>query len=640
MAMNILVYSGRGTLSQDVENTVSCLRRLCGGKYAVRTVEVEALATRHWFQSTKLVVVPGGPVYPHVDWLNGRAADNIVNYVNGGGKWMGIGAGSYYASGRCEMGTGREVVGDPQLKFFPGTCRGSAFKGVGCGTGSGARVTPVSFVAPPTTGLVYHNGGGSFVDAGSYPNTSVLATYDEVGDPASNAAAVLCRVGTKGGLALLTALHLEYDISLGSPELRELLRPYAKQAGVILLSWLRQLGLDVPSDLPKVPEPTALHLVFPRPSSALWDFAPGYTWEDLIGRLEAHINPSSGRFEDKGHSFIIQRLKGETTPDASQPLPDPNGPLKLVVCDNGRELVGASFNPHRFLDQLEVAYTQAGLTALGHDIPGFGSPLIYGQVVGSTQSVLVETPKLVGALPPGAILVAAQQLSGKGRGKNGWVSPVGCLQFSLAMEHRDTPGTSATLIQHLAALAMVDALKRKPGYADLALHLKWPNDIYATDHSGGPSHTAKVGGPFSLIIGLGLNVTNASPTICVNDLVRQLNLHRAHPLPDFTMEEVLARFLARFRGLYAEFLREAAGFAPFLELYYANWLHTQQLVTLADRDDATAMVLGITPDHGLLEVVTVRPGTRQIDPLRCRRFKLQPDGNSFDTLAGLISKKA
>lgn len=92
-----------------------------------------------------------------------------------------------------------------------------------------------------------------------------------------------------------------------------------------------------------------------------------------------------------------------------------------------------------------------------------------------------------------------------------WVSSVGCLQFSLYMEHPVLPGTSATLIQYLAALAMVDGIKRKPGFGDLALHLKWPNDIYAIDHSGKEPVKRKVGGvlinssfasqAFSIILG-------------------------------------------------------------------------------------------------------------------------------------------
>lgn len=57
--------------------------------------------------------------------------------------------------------------------------------------------------------------------------------------------------------------------------------------------------------------------------------------------------------------------------------------------------------------------------------------------------------------------------------------------------------------------------------------IKWPNDIYAL--LGDSQAPLKVGGilcnslisgkEFSVIVGLGLNVSNKEPTICVNDLI-------------------------------------------------------------------------------------------------------------------------
>ncbi|KAJ9049770.1 biotin holocarboxylase synthetase [Entomophthora muscae] len=647
ISMNVLVYSGPGTSLDGVENTVLFLRKLIGGRFAVRTIMPDSLANEPWIPSTKLLVFPGGRDLPYIEHLKGRANDNIYSYVHSGGRFIGICAGSYFASGRCEfeVGTELEVVGERFLKFFPGICRGATFKGFDYDSKSGERAVTASFVSPPATCSVYYNGGGSFINAASYPNTTVLATYDEISDPEANAAAILCRVGDKGGLALLTALHLEYNISPMNPELYHRLNPSDKGIEEIFLHWLQLLGLDVAPNAQEIPEKTDFYLVFPDPESALWDMHPSF--ESIAKRLEAHKNPSSGCFEDMGQHFRIQPIPAGAV---QHPTTNTDTPLSLRICPNPTQFVGASFNPCRFLELLEDAYAQGGLNARGFDAPVFGRVTIYSEVVGSSQSLWLENPKLVSVFPSGSTIVAARQVSGRGRGKNVWVSSIGCLQFSMYMEHPVLAGASVTLIQYLASLAMVEGVKRKSGYGELELYLKWPNDIYAIDYSADEPIKRKVGGvlvnssfasqSFSMIIGIGINVTNSSPTICINDLVHQLNLKSGKPpLVFFTMEEVLARFHARFRNLYTQFLRDASGFSPFLDSYYSNWLHSQQLVTLTDQGNTPARVLGITPDYGLLEVVTVQAESGKIDPLSCQRFELQPDGNSFDMMTGFISKK-
>jgi biotin--protein ligase len=55
-------------------------------------------------------------------------------------------------------------------------------------------------------------------------------------------------------------------------------------------------------------------------------------------------------------------------------------------------------------------------------------------------------------------------------------------------------------------------------------------------------------------------------------------------------------------------------------------------VTLTTHDNVRAKIVGITSDYGMLEVVGV-DGDKQ-------RYTLQPDGNSFDMLKGLIIKKS
>lgn len=100
-------------------------------------------------------------------------------------------------------------------------------------------------------------------------------------------------------------------------------------------------------------------------------------------------------------------------------------------------------------------------------------------------------------------------------------------------------------------------------------------------------------------------------------------------LPLFTQEELLAKILALLHAIYGEFLAQQAGFSPFLERYYRYWLHSDQIVTLSAHG-VKARITGIHPHSGFLEASTDD----------AEKYELQPDGNSFDMMSGLISTKA
>lgn len=128
---------------------------------------------------------------------------------------MGFCAGGYFASGECEFMKGdkvMEVMGKRELAFFPGVCRGLAFKGFKYRSEEGARAAEVEDKRGNRL-RVYCNGGGVFVDAEKYKTdgVSILARYTErldVDGGDGNAAVVLCKVGK--GSALLTGPHPEY----------------------------------------------------------------------------------------------------------------------------------------------------------------------------------------------------------------------------------------------------------------------------------------------------------------------------------------------------------------------------------------------------------------------------------------------
>lgn len=175
-----------------------------------------------WTASCALLVFPGGADMGYCRSLNGDGNRRIEQYVRRGGAYLGLCAGGYYGSSRCEFEVGNkvlEVIGSRELSFFPGTCRGGAFKGFVYHSEAGAKAVEMkvkqeAFKAGivPQSFRSYYNGGGVFVDAERFSEKGVeiLATYGDQLDVESGeggAAIVYCKVGEGG--ALLSGVHPE-----------------------------------------------------------------------------------------------------------------------------------------------------------------------------------------------------------------------------------------------------------------------------------------------------------------------------------------------------------------------------------------------------------------------------------------------
>ena len=68
---------------------------------------------------------------------------------------------------------------------------------------------------------------------------------------------------------------------------------------------------------------------------------------------------------------------------------------------------------------------------------------------------------------------------------------------------------------------------------------------------------------------------------------------------------------------------------PFLSEYYSLWLHTNQKVNVLSDDKIENVIIKGINDNGYLVAVTDEGKT----------VELIPDGNTFNFLEGLISKK-
>ncbi|ETW04837.1 biotin-[acetyl-CoA-carboxylase] ligase [Aphanomyces invadans] len=253
-----------------------------------------------------------------------------------------------------------------------------------------------------------------------------------------------------------------------------------------------------------------------------------------------------------------------------------------------------------------------------------GRHVLYGESLPSTQTLLqrVSLELRSADVQPDFRLVCwtPSQHGGKGRGSNTWVSPQGCLTFSFQSSLSD--GTSLPFAQYLVSLALVRTVKSFAAATPTSVYIKWPNDLYANNLKLGGilCQSEYFQGQFHVTTGIGINVSNNNPTICLNQLL---------PSP-ITKEAFLVEFCNVFEPMEEQF--KAQGFAPFVEEYTANWLHTNQVVQVqGDKPGEPAMkatIQGLT-DTGCL-LATSDSG---------QKYELYPDGNSFDFFAGLLKRK-
>ncbi|KAI7479927.1 putative biotin apo-protein ligase [Hortaea werneckii] len=684
--INVLVYSGPGSTTDSVRHATWSLRRLLGPHYAVLTITADQLLKEPWTTSCALLVMPGGADMGYCRTLNGEGNRRIKQYVQMGGKYLGLCAGGYYGCGRCEWEVGKkgmEVVGERELGFFPGICRGLAFEGFVYHSEAGARAVGLDVRkeslaagggAVPGSFRTYYNGGGVFVDAEKLRerNVEVLARYvDPVACEGGDAAVVYCKVGEGG--ALLTGPHPEFsgnNLNTSEPSGHEdypavvaALKEDEKQRVDFMKACLIKLGLEVNQETKGTPSLSRLHISSARYGGVSellqgWQEAgiisKGEDGREIIkGENDTFILEQHGRFAmgnvkdalptaetDKSEDQQTSKQQGDMLIDYNA-LPKHLVPHETAL-PNTKET--PYFNHHAFYANLKDYNAQPEHRESEHT---FGTNLLYGEVVTSTSTLLEKNLTLLNNLPTGFTATATTQIAARGRGTNAWVSPPGQLMFSTVLRHSLALSNSAPVvfIQYLAGLAIVSAIQAyEPSngtYKNLPVKLKWPNDIYALDPTipdGEKEKYIKIGGilvnssysggDYTLVLGIGLNVANAAPTTSLSLLAKKLGL------PPLTVEKLLAGVLTQIESLYTRFCRTGWD-TVFEDMYLRSWLHSEQIVTLENEGGVRARIKGITRDWGLLVAEELGWEDREMG----KKWVLQSDSNSFDFLKGLVRRK-
>jgi biotin--protein ligase len=136
------------------------------------------------------------------------------------------------------------------------------------------------------------------------------------------------------------------------------------------------------------------------------------------------------------------------------------------------------------------------------------------------------------------------------------------------------------------------------------------------------------------------------------------------------MEKVAATIMKKLEPLLGQWIKDGGSFDSLTDLYLRRWMHSyvfprprlpEKLYSLVVSNEIVEVttvtppqrvkIVGITPDYGLLRTLPI--GQNEIGSYGGRGYgghggfhqsspfiDLQPDGNSFDIMAGLIKSKS
>jgi BirA family biotin operon repressor/biotin-[acetyl-CoA-carboxylase] ligase len=231
----------------------------------------------------------------------------------------------------------------------------------------------------------------------------------------------------------------------------------------------------------------------------------------------------------------------------------------------------------------------------------------YFETIGSTNDAAMQWA--AGGGPDGALVVANQQTSGRGRNQRKWITrPEHSLAFSVAFKplHKNT--SKIAFYSPMCALAVSGVLEQ------LGLHpqIKWPNDVLLSRNkiSGILVESSWQGETLEAVIcGIGINI--ASDSLNPSDRVL---------FPASSIEQELGRAVDRWellrevvQGLF--FWREKIGTDEFLQAWESRLAFRGEWVRIEQngQDALIAKLDGIDPDSGSLRVIDASGRTEFIE---------------------------
>jgi BirA family transcriptional regulator, biotin operon repressor / biotin---[acetyl-CoA-carboxylase] ligase len=179
--------------------------------------------------------------------------------------------------------------------------------------------------------------------------------------------------------------------------------------------------------------------------------------------------------------------------------------------------------------------------------------------------------------PEGALVIAEQQLSGRGRMGRSWVSPYTKGIWMSLILRPSTPIHCAPQLTLLTAVALCRSLRRT---TELEIGIKWPNDLLIDGRkiSGILLESAAEDERIKYIIaGIGISV-NLDPSDYPEELLNRATSLAIQAGRKFSREAVIADFMLEWEQLYDWYLKE--GFGPIGTLWEALSVSLHKPVTI------------------------------------------------------------
>ncbi len=201
----IYIYLDEGVSEESMYQIISMLKKFLGKECKIEMINAQQIIEKDWARDADLIVMSGGEDLLYAKKLNGEGNQRIKSFVLGGGAYLGICAGAYYASGYVEFDKGgeHEVLGERELAFFPDKMIGPNFGKYSYENNSGARAVEISAATSGKVAL-YYNGGGYFSGAEKCSDVDIMGSYYD-----RTPAIVHIRYGK--GNVVLSGVHFEHD---------------------------------------------------------------------------------------------------------------------------------------------------------------------------------------------------------------------------------------------------------------------------------------------------------------------------------------------------------------------------------------------------------------------------------------------
>ncbi|XP_053994317.1 biotin--protein ligase isoform X3 [Hylaeus volcanicus] len=578
---NVLLF-GDSTIA--LNNVKSVLEESLGtDKYAIYTLSLQDARNDFWIENAALVVVCGN--------VGNEIGNQIFEYILRGGKLLALCSDVLHIL--LPSFKTAEVRENELVHFSYGKWKHvRMMHHIFCYQASPIRTrfsqdhedVKVSSLPPPTSVNVKDKRGNSHLF-----DVKVLGTEETWHTPSI----LLASLVGNGGKIVFSQIHLEVD-----PMQYEL-----EESKFKALKESNAARLEILNDVLHVHLGIKLRNTSHTPVT--------YTSAFFLGRHELKLE-------------MLERLKDVMESNDTLKL----GKLEMQFCRSSTTArpASATFLPimlHQCPENFSTVEYFENLTS-----KELGRLVIYADTITSSMDVVDKY-----LYQHGLAVITRQQTQGRGRSKNLWLSPKGCAMYTLQI-HIPTNtilGKSISLLQHLVSVATVSAIKSLPGYEEIDLRLKWPNDIYAGNKVklGGIIITTQiVSGVHICNAGVGVNLFNEKPTCSINDIIKTLNETYHKKLKIISFEQYFAivfNEIERWLNIVQSGRRDI-----FLDAYYEYWIHYGQTVKVTSPQGVTkeAKILGID-DYGYLRV---REEDGSISTVH-------PDGNTFDSLKGLITPK-